>query len=268
MIWAKNVDLLLVGLTAQPTPYEVIQAAQLFRGRLEWFENHSWPIEDIERLRDAIGRESIVFDPDAVSSLAPVVQVTQRRSRFTDKLIDLAGRRLSEADMEKWGYRVVGLLQRLVEQEGEHRSEITPVLSGKPASLPEGEGIYTQEHEWVREHDARVVHFGEYQMVVLQVPSALDAEEVGRRSRLETGARLSLACRENDDLIALGCNDEKRHLNVLGLLERISTRVPWARVASGGDRVARLRVPTLADHPERIETLVREIVRHRSILYG
>ncbi|MFQ5515671.1 MAG: hypothetical protein ACE5FG_14755 [Myxococcota bacterium] len=265
---AENVDLLLVGLMAQPTPIEVIQTAELFRGRLQWFDHHDWPIEDVERLRDAIGRNSILFEPGAASSLAAVVKVTERRSRFTDKLIDLAGRRLSESDMIKWGYRVVGLLKRLAANPGEARQEISPVLAGKPGELSDPGEVHAQEESWVTENAPRAVHFGEYQMVVLRVPPDLDAGEVGRRARLGAGARLSLVSREDDDLVVLGCNDEKRHINILALVDHLAAKLPWAEVAVGGDRVGRLRIEELSQHPERIDQLIGEIARNRSLLYG
>jgi hypothetical protein len=37
---------------------------------------------------------------------------------------------------------------------------------------------------------------------------------------------------------------------------------------SGGDRIGRARVEGLPEHPERMEALIGEIVRHRSVLYG
>ena len=232
----ENVDLMLVGFTAQPIPQEVISTVALFRGRTQWFDHHEWPIEDLERLRDALGREAILFEPGAASPLAVVVPVTERRSRFTDKLVDLAGRRLSENDMTKWGYRLIDLLNRLAAREGDHRSEIVPILSGKPSELPDAESVYEAERAWIEEHDARVVHFGEYQMVVVRVPPDLDAGEVARRGRLRTGARLSVASREGDDLVLLGCNDEKRHINMSDIIECLDSRLPWAHTVSGGDR--------------------------------
>lgn len=264
----ENADLLLVGFTAQPIPQEVISTVGLFRGRVQWFDHHEWPIEDVERLRDAIGRDSIVFEPGTSSPLAAVVQVTERRSRFTDKMIDLAGRRMSESDMNKWGYRLAGLLERLAGKQGEHRSEIAAVLSGKPAELPEVESVYAEEEAWIEQHDPRIVHFGEYQMAVLRVPRELDSGEVGRRGRLRTGARLSLVSREEDDVIWLGCNDEKRHINISAMIDRVSARLSWAYAVAGGDRTGRVRIEGLPEHPERVESVIGEIVKHRAILYG
>ena len=91
--------------------------------------------------------------------------------------------------------------------------------SGKPTDLPSAPDVYYAETSWVEENDPRIVHFGEYQLAVARVPANLDAGEVGRRLRLRTGARLSLATREGDDIVVLSCNDEKRPLNVSGLLD-------------------------------------------------
>ncbi len=263
-----SADLLLVGFTAQPVPNEVIAAAGLYRGRIEWFDHHSWPIEDQEMLRDAIGRDAITFVEAGASPLAAVMTVAERRSRFTDKLIDLAGRRLSEADMQKWGYRVMGLLHRLAATRGDHRAEILPVLAGRPGDLPDVPDVYASEQSWLEGQDPRIVLFGEHRMAVVRAPAGLDAGELGRRARLQTGARLSLASRDGDDLVLLGCNEEKRHMNVLGLVEQLANEVPWLHVRAGGDRVGRLQIDELASHPERFEHTIGGIVRHKSILYG
>jgi hypothetical protein len=263
-----NVDVLVVGFTAQPRPKEVLDTAELFRGRLQWFDHHDWAIEDVERLRSALGRDSILIAQDAASPLAAVTEVTERRSRFTDKLVDLSARRMSESDMQKWGYRVIQLIQRMAANPGEHRAEIVSVLAGKPTDLPSPVDVYGAETRWVEEHDPRIVHFGEYQLAVCQVPRDLDPGEVGRRVRLRTGARLSLAAREGDDLVLLASNDEKRPLNVMSLLDAVGGDLSFVRPKTGGDRVGRARVDELAQRPERIEELIGGIVRHRSILYG
>jgi hypothetical protein len=264
----ENSDLLLVGFSAAPLPRETIATAELYRGRLQWFDHHAWAIEDLEELRDAIGRDSISIVEEAASPLIPVMEVAERRSRFTDKLVDLLARRLSENDMDKWGYRAVALIDRMRARSGDYRNDISPILSGKPAELPEAEGTYAAEADWLEEHDPRLVHFGEYQMAVLEVPDALDAGEVARRARIKTGARLSLAVRSGDTTVILACNDEKRHINVMGLVDALASRHEWMHSTPGGDRVGRLRVEDRGEHPERMETLIGDIVRQKSILYG
>ncbi|MEE8313198.1 MAG: hypothetical protein V3R91_02660 [Myxococcota bacterium] len=264
----ENTDVLLVGFTCHPHPTDTLNTAELFRGRLQWFDHHEWAIEDLERLREAIGDDAVLVVEGASGPLPAVVRTTERRSRFTDKLVELSGRRLSEGDMEKWGYRLMGLIARMASRPGEYRAEIAPLLSGKPAELPKFESVYQDEIAWIEEHDARIVHFGEYQMAVVRVPPNLDAGEIARRVRLTTGARLSLSSREGEDLLLLVSNEEKRPINVVGLADRVGAQVAWAHAKQGGDRVGRIEVDELAGHPERIDTLIGEIVRNRSVLHG
>jgi hypothetical protein len=260
-------DLLVVGFTAQPHAREVLQIAELFRGRLQWFDHHAWPVEDLETLRNALGKENVLVE-EAANPLPLVDEVTERRSRFTDKLVDLSARRLSENDMQRWGYRLVGLIQRLAAQPGEHRNAIGPVLAGKPAELPQPQGVFAGEARWVEENDPRLVCFGEYDLAVCEVPEELDAGEVGRRVRASTGARLSLSTRHGDDLVLLGASEEKRPLNVTGLVDALGAAHPWAHARSSADRVGRVWIEERARHPERLDALIGEIVRRRSVLHG
>ena len=264
----ENTDVLLVGFTCHPHPTDTLNTAELFRGRLRWLDHHDWAVEDLERLRRAIGEDATLIVEGAASSLAAVLRTAERRSRFTDKLVELSARRLSEPDMEKWGYRVMGLVEKMATKPGEYRNEISPVLSGKAGELPSFDSVYRDEAAWVEENDPRIVHFGEYQLAVVRVPKELDAGEVGRRVRMSTGARLSLSSREGENLLLIGCNEEKRPINVLGLADHVGGRVSWAEAQLGGDRMGRIRVAELDRHPERIEALIGEIVRNRSILYG
>lgn len=263
-----NVDLQLVGFTAQPVPMEVLSTVALYRGRLDWFDHHEWPVEDVERLRDSIGADAIYLAEGAHRPLASVLSVCERRSRFTDKLIDLSGSRLSESDMQKWGRRVVGLLNRLAEHPGECRSEIASILSGKASELPDAPSVFKAEEEWLEAHDPRIVYFGEYQMVVVRAPDGLDGGELARQLRVRTGSRISMVSCVGDDRIEVACNEERRHINVAGLVEGIASRISWAESRPGGDRTGRLWIEDLARHPERAEIVLGEIVRHKSILYA
>ncbi len=263
-----NVDILLVGYTLQPVPQEIISSAQLFRGRLQWYDYHDWPPEDLSRLREALGSDSVIHMENAAGPLATVLEVTERRSRFTDKLVDMIGSRLAESDMEKWGYRVAGLVKRMSNKSGDYRVEVGSILSGKPTELPEAESVYENEATWLAQNAPRVVHFGEYQMVVLRVPAQLNAGEVARRSRQQTGARISFVCQDDRGVVQVAANEEKRTVNVNGLVEEVGSQVSWADALQSGDRVAHLRIHDLATHPERVEAVVAEIVRHKSILYG
>ena len=151
---------------------------------------------------------------------------------------------------------------------GDHRTAISPILQGKPTDLSAVDDVYAAEAGWLEENDPRIVYFGEHQMAVVRVPAELDAGEVARRARLKTGARLSLAVREGDPLLMIAANEERRHVNLIGVIDKVDAQIEWAHARSGGDRVGRLAVDALSEHPERIESVIGEIARHKSVLYG
>ena len=80
--------------------------------------------------------------------------------------------------------------------------------------------------------------------------------------------RISLANREGDETVLLTANEEKRHINVQGLAEYLTGRLPWAEFRPGGDRCARLLIDDLPRHPERLELLIGAIADHKAILQG
>ena len=76
------------------------------------------------------------------------------------------------------------------------------------------------------------------------------------------------ADREGDSYVILGANDEKRSINLMGVAERVDASVEWAHSRPAGDRAARLMVDSLPEHPERLDAVIGEIVKHKSVLYG
>ena len=51
-------------------------------------------------------------------------------------------------------------------------------------------------------------------------------------------------------------------------MKKVDAQIEWAHARSGADRVGRLSVDALAEHPERIESVIGEIARHKSVLHG
>ena len=264
----------LVGFAASPPARDTLQSAALYRGRLDWFDHHDWPPEDLESLRATLGTEHVHIEPGGDSSLAAVIGQRNRRSRFSDKLMELLTGRFTQHDYERWGRWWWHRLGELTELRGDRRAEIAPLLAGRPSDLAKAvakseEPPLPPELAFVSERDFRLVHFGGLSMVVLEVPETLDLHLSARIARERYEAELSLATRPERSLVVLGTDDgrTKRSLDLAGLAAHLSTKHAWVEPLADDDHVARLLVHGLHGSG-RLDELITEIAMGRSIVEG
>ena len=268
----EDTPIYVVGFTPSPAP-DVLQAAALYRDRMMWFDHQEWPPEDLQGLRDTIGADAVHVAPGAGSTLPPVLELCSRRSRFTDKLVDLVAGRFSQHDYERWGRLWWWRLGELCQKTGDHRAEIELLLSGRPSDLArEAEGVDTPpipaEVEYVSRRDFRLVHFAGYGLVVVEVPPELDLHLTARVVRERYDASLSLAHRPGSEHVVFA-GDElagRRSLDLGSLVEHICNKLEWVEQLPDTDHVARVRVRDWGSHPERLDEIVAEIAMGRSLL--
>ena len=264
----------VIGFSASPAR-DVLQAAALYRDRLVWYDHHAWPPEDVERLRGAIGAGAVHVTPGTRSSLPAVLAESGRRSRFSDKLVDLVCARFSHHDYERWGRVWWGRLAAVAARPGERRADLEPLLVGRPSDLAR-EAAAAQappppaEVDFVAGQDFRLAHFGGLSLVVVPVPPDLDLHLAARIARERYGALLSLAWVEGDETVVLGAGElpGRRALDVVSMAEHLAAKHEWIEALPDADHVARICVRRLATHPERIDELLAEIAMGRSILEG
>ena len=149
-------------------------------------------------LRVAIGAENVHVEPGAGSSLPLVLAVRTRRSRFSDKLVDLVTGRFSLHDYERWGRLWWQRLGRSGVAPGDERAAVEPLLVGRPSDLAHeaaraAVAAPPPEVDFVAGRDFRLVHFGGYTLVVVPVPRELDLHLAARIARERYEAQLSLA---------------------------------------------------------------------------
>jgi hypothetical protein len=265
----------LVGFTASPPFRDTLQAASLYRGRLDWFDHHDWPPEDLGALREALGAEHVHVSPGGDSSLAAVIGGRTRRSRFSDKLVELVTGRFSQHDYERWGRWWWHHVQEIASRRGDRKSDLEPLLAGRPSDLARQvaqrpEPPLPPELAYVAERDFRLVHFAGFVMVVLEVPPELDLHLCARIARERYEAQLSLASRPGEELIVLGGDDSRarRGLDLGSMTEHLATKHDWIEALPDDDHVARMRVRGLHDEPGRFDELITEIAMGRSIVEG
>jgi hypothetical protein len=271
----EETPIILVGFTAAPLARDTLQAASLYRDRLDWFDHHTWPPEDLQALRDAVGEDRVHVQPGTESSVAAILGQRTRRSRFSDKLVELITGRFTQHDYERWGRLWWHRAGELVSMPGERRSEIDPLLAGRPSDLArhaadEPLPPLPPELDYVSGRDFRLVHFGGYTLVVTLVPPELDLHLTARIARERYEAQLSLAYREGEEMIALGGDEgrTRRGLDLSGMASHLVAKHEWIEDLPDDDFVARVRVVGLWQHSERLDEVVAEIAMGRSIVEG
>lgn len=264
----------VVGFEPRPAR-DVIQAASLYGERLVWFDHHEWPPEDRDGLKQALGEEALNLSPGAGTSLPAVLATSNRRSRFSDKLVDLRTGRFSQHDYERWGRVWWRRLLELADKPGERRAEIEPLLAGRPSDLAkEAARIETpappDEIQFVSSHDFRVVHFSGHVLVVVEVPDGVEMHLAARIARERYGASLSLARRTGEELVVLA-GDElpgRKSLDFGGLIDHLANKLQWVESLADEDHVARFLIRDVEAKPERLNDVLGEIAMGRSILEG
>jgi hypothetical protein len=270
----ENTPIYVVGFVPRPSR-DVIQAASLYRGRLVWFDHHDWPPEDQLALREALGASLVRVVPGAGSALPAVLPFCQRRSRFSDKFVDLVCGRFTTHDFQRWGRLWWWRMGELARKPGEHRASLELLISGRPSDLArEAERAAVppppEELAWVAGRDFRLVHFGGLGLVVTEVPAELDLPMTTRLLRERYGVPLSLARRAGSEAFALAADDAtaRRAFDLGGMIEHLAEKFAWVEALPEDDHVARLRVRGVDAFPERFDELVAEIGMSRALLEG
>jgi len=262
----------LIGFTPSPAR-DVLQSAALFSGRLTWFDHHEWPPEDLEAVRQITGDENLHVTPGAGTSLPAVLEQSTRRSRFSDKLVDLATARFTHHDFERWGRLWMSRLARIAETPGERRSDIDALLAGRPSDLAKEAALVEKpavppEVEFVSRRDFRLVHFSGHILVVLDVPPELDIHLVSRIARERYDASLSLALVREEGRVVMGASEGsgRRSVNLGALVDHLAAKFGWLRALPDSDYVARFHIAELDRFPERLDDIIGMIAIGRSII--
>jgi hypothetical protein len=270
----ENTPIFVIGFSATPAR-DTIQAASLYRDRIVWFDHHVWPPEDLGGMKEAIGEAMLHVEAGGQNSLPSVLAYCNRRSRFSDKLVDLATGRFTQHDFERWGRLWWWRLGELADQPGEHRADLEPLLVGRPSDLAkEAAGVPSppppEEVDFASGRDFRLVHFGDFGIVIGAVPAGLDLHLASRIMRERYAVPISLVYAEGDELLVLGSDDSagRRAIDVGAMAEHLSQKFGWIDPQSDEDHVARFRVRDMAANPDRLEEVVREIGLGRAILEG
>ncbi len=267
-----DTPIFVVGFNPSPA-HDVIQAAALYRGRLTWFDRHVWPPEDLAAMRESIGADSIIGGDGIDSTLPLVLETCSRRSRFSDKLVDLATGRFTQHDFERWGRLWRWRAAEIVTKSGDIRGDVAALLTGRPSDLSKEAALVElppppPEVAWVAERDFRLVHFGGHVMVVLEVDPEVDVHLASRVARERYDATLSLARTVGEEVFVFAGDETtgKRSLDYMAIADHLVQKLMWVEARPDADHVSRFCVRDLERHPERFEEIIGEIAMGRSLL--
>jgi hypothetical protein len=270
----EETPIYVIGFMASPAR-ETIQTASLYRERIFWFDHHEWPPEDVEALREAVGREAVHVAPHTRSAIPLVLSTFTRRSRFSDKFVDLMTGRFTQHDFERWGRVWWSRLEAAAARPGDRRAELEPLLAGRPSDLSRDAALVASppipaEVDFVAARDFRLVHFGGYVLVMVPVPAGLDVFLSARIARERYAAELSLGWLQGEETFFLASDEgsTRRSLDVLGMVEHLAGKHTWIQSLPDADHVARFRIQGAVARPERIDEALAEIAMGRSILEG
>ena len=204
-----------------------------------------------------------------------MLSLRTRRSRFTDKLVELVTGRFTRHDYERWGRLWWHRLGELANRTGERRSDVDPLLVGRPSELARAAADFPvpdlpAEVDYVASRDFRLVHFGGFVMVVLEVPDEFDLHLAARIARERYQAPISLAHRPDGELLILGGDEGPAHrgLDLGAMTAHLAAKLDWVESLPDDDHVARMRVRNLWSTPGRMDEVVAEIAMGRSIVEG
>jgi len=262
----------VIGFTPSPAG-EVLRTVPLYADRLHWYDHHEWAPEDLSALRALLPEDSIHLTPGAGSSLPAVLGRSTRRSRFSDKLVDLSTSRFTQHDFERWGRLWWHRLGEIASHNGDRRSDVDALLVGRPSDLAkEAAGVpappIPEEVTWVSRRDFRMVHFAGYSLVVLEVADGLDVHLAARVARERYAAPFSVARQGTSELFVLGADEMsgKRSFDLGGMLEHLGSKLAYVEVLADEDHASRFRLNGIDSHPERLDEIVSEIAMGRSTL--
>jgi hypothetical protein len=203
-----------------------------------------------------------------------VLTLCTRRSRFSDKLVDLVSGRFSLHDWERWGRLWWHRLGEIARRTGDHRADVESLLVGRPSDLArEASRVPVPptppEAEFAASRDFPLVHFGGYGLVLVEVPEDLDPGLAARILRERFAAPLSLARRQGSETFTLGADENGgRALDLGAMVDHLAEKLSWIEALSDADHVARFRIRELERRPERLDEAVAEIGMSRGVLEG
>jgi len=273
-------DLYIADLRFRPTTRLAPDVREAFVDRLRkhpgkvyWFDHIYWQDIDRRDMEAAIGRANLVITPKERTAALTVKHALRIRDPFTDKLIDLLYGKLPAAEYDAWGKNWLSIIDYLRNDMDRIESAVRPLREGHPeevntALLEEGMRKEQEAEAYVADRDFRVVIFGSYKMVVVDLPDKTTFNYTGvtQKVRERYRAQLSITAFGDDETILIANSfSSRKGMNMSIMKEHLTKRFDWLKPVQGHENVITLKVAELPCKRERLDMIINEIVRNRSL---
>jgi hypothetical protein len=273
-------DLYITDLRFRPTTRLAPDVRESFIDRLKshpgsvyWFDHVYWQDVDRRDMESAIGRSNLVIAPKERTAAQVVRNALRIRDPFSDKLVDLLYGKLPPAEFNGWGKNWLSVIDYLRNDLGRIESAVQPLREGRPEDvstdlLEEGIRKEGEAERYVSERDFRVVIFGSYKMVVVDLPDkkTFNYTSVTQKVRDRYRAQLSITTFGDDETILIANSFSSRKGMSMSLIkEHLTKKFDWLKPVQGHENVITLRVADLPSKRERLDMIINEIVRNRSL---
>lgn len=274
-------DLYLTDLRFRPTTRLPPEAKEAFveslrnhKGNICWVDHVYWQEFDRREIEGAIGKSNLVIAPRERTAALAVLKALPAKDEFSSKLVDLLYSKLSDDEYNAWGKGWLSVVDYLRNDLEGIEEAIKPLLEGRPEEvnpslLEEGRRKEEEAETYVANRDFRVVIFGIYKMVIVDLPEkqTFNYTSVTQKARERYRAQLSLTCFGNSETIIIANSFTARQgLNMTLLRTHLTRRFEWLNAIQGHENVMTLKIEDLQANKDRLDQVLNEIVRNRSIL--
>ncbi len=242
-------------------------------GGVYWFDHVYWQDVDRRDMETAIGRTHLVIAPKERTAAEVVKNALKLRDPFSDRLIEMLYGKLPAGDHATWGKNWLSVIDYLRNSLDRIESAVKPLVEGRPeevnpALLEEGNRKEQEAEAYVTSRDFRVVIFGSYKMVVVDLPDkdTFNYTSVTQKVRDRYRAQLSITAFGDGETILIANSFASRQgMNMSLIKEHLTKRFDWLKPIQGHENVITLRVADLPAKRERLDMVINEIVRNRSL---
>ncbi len=242
-------------------------------GAVYWFDHVYWQDVDRRDMEGAIGKTHLVIAPKERTAAEVVRNALKLRDPFSERLIEMLYGKLPPGENATWGKNWLSVIDYLRNSLDRIEAAVKPLVEGRPeevnvALLEEGNLKEQEAEAYVTSRDFRVVIFGSYKMVVVDLPDkdTFNYTRVTQKVRERYRAQLSITAFGDAETILIANSFASRQgMNMSLIKEHLTKRFDWLKPVQGHENVITLRVVDLPGKRERLDMVINEIVRNRSL---